>query len=149
MKVVNTQVISIRGKLMKILVIDGQGGRIGCRIIEYLKEKLPEAEITAIGTNSIATANMLKAGADHGATGENPVVVCSADTDYIIGPLGIVLADSMLGEVTERMASAIARSRATRILLPVSRCGTIVAGAADLPSGDLISAACDMIAGCN
>jgi len=132
---------------MKILVIDGQGGRIGCRIIEYLKAKLPDCEVTAIGTNSIATANMLKAGADYGATGENPVVVCSAEADYIIGPLGIVLADSMLGEVTERMAAAIARSKATRILLPVSRCGTIVAGASDLPTGELIAAACDLITG--
>lgn len=124
---------------MKILVIDGQGGRIGCRLIEYLKQNMPEAEVTAVGTNSIATSNMLKSGADRGATGENPVVVCASDTDYIIGPLGIILADSMLGEVTERMASAVARSHAKRILLPVNRCDTVVAGFTDQPLGELIA----------
>lgn len=127
---------------MKVLVIDGQGGRIGCRIIENLKESLPEAEIIAVGTNSIATANMLKAGAQSGATGENPVVVCSADVDFIVGPLGIVLADSMLGEVTERMATAVSRSRATKVLLPVSRCGTIIAGSAELSPTELVGSAC-------
>ncbi len=130
---------------MKILVIDGQGGRIGCRLIEYIKENLPGAVITAVGTNSIATANMLKSGADHGATGENPVVVCSRDADYIIGPLGIVLADSMLGEVTERMASAVARSSAKRILIPVNRCDTMIAGAAELSPSDLIAEALKII----
>ena len=130
---------------MNILVIDGQGGRIGCRLIEYIKANTNGAIITAVGTNSIATANMLKSGADKGATGENPVIVCSADADYIIGPLGIVLADSMLGEITEGMAAAVARSKATRILLPVNRCGTIIAGAPELLPGDLIAAACEII----
>jgi hypothetical protein len=131
--------------MMKILVIDGQGGRIGCKLIEYIKANLPEAIITAVGTNSIATANMLKSGADHGATGENPVVVCCKDADYIIGPLGIVLTDSMLGEITEQMASAVARSHAKRILLPVNRCETVVAGYIDQPLGELIAAAAAQI----
>lgn len=130
---------------MKILVIDGQGGRIGCRLIEYLRENIHDAEIVAVGTNSIATTNMMKAGADCGATGENPVIVCSADADYIVGPLGIVLADSMLGEVTERMAAAVARSKAIKILLPVNRCGTVIAGAADMSPTDLVTSACDEI----
>lgn len=131
---------------MRILVIDGQGGRIGCRVIENLKKRFPDAEIIAVGTNSIATANMLKSGATAGATGENPVVVCSANADFIVGPLGIVLADSMLGEVTERMAAAVARSKATRILLPISRCGTVIAGAPELSPTDLADLACEEIA---
>lgn len=99
---------------MKIVIIDGQGGKMGKMIVEQLKEKYPSLQLIAIGTNSIATAAMMKAGADYGATGENPVVVASKDADIIIGPIGIVIADSMLGEVTPAMAKAIGQSKAEK-----------------------------------
>lgn len=86
------------------------------------------AKIYAIGTNSIATAAMLRAGADYGATGENPVLVNSRDADYIIGPLGIMAADSLLGEVTPAMAAAVGQSSAMKILLPVNKCNHHVVG---------------------
>ena len=85
---------------MKVVVIDGQGGKIGASIVKQLKQSLPEQKVLAIGTNSIATAGMLKAGADQGANGENPVIVNCRDADIIIGPLGIILADAFLGEIT-------------------------------------------------
>ena len=114
---------------MKIVVIDGQGGRMGSLLMEKLKKApLPEAEIHAVGTNSTATAAMMKAGADYGATGENPVLVACRDADYIIGPLGILAADSLLGEVTPSMAVAIGRRRAQKILLPDNRCNHHVVG---------------------
>lgn len=96
---------------MKLLVIDGQGGKMGRAIVEQLKKELPEQEITAIGTNSIATSTMLKAGADMGATGENPVIFNCKDADIVIGPIGIIAANSLLGEVTPSMAAAISSSR--------------------------------------
>ena len=113
---------------MTILVIDGQGGRLGKQIVEAARSQFPDAEILAVGTNATATATMLKAGADDGATGENPVVVACRKADIIIGPLGIVIADSLLGEVTEKMALAVARSKAERILIPMNRCDNLVAG---------------------
>ena len=112
---------------MKIVVIDGQGGNIGRRIVEEIKAKKTECEILAIGTNSTATALMMKGGADVGATGENPVVLASRDADVIIGPIGIILADSMYGEITPRMAEAIGASRARKILIPINKC-VVVAG---------------------
>ncbi len=114
---------------MKIVIIDGQGGRMGSLLCEKLKKAaLPGVELYAIGTNSTATAAMLKAGADYGATGENPVLVACRDADYIIGPLGILAADSLLGEVTSSMAVAVGRSKAQKILLPVNRCNQHVVG---------------------
>lgn len=114
---------------MKIVIIDGQGGRMGSLLCEKLKKAaLPGAELYAIGTNSTATAAMLKAGADYGATGENPVLVACRDADYVIGPLGILAADSLLGEVTSSMAVAVGRSKAQKILLPVNRCNQHVVG---------------------
>lgn len=107
---------------MKIVVIDGQGGRIGKALIEQLRAKSADAYLLAVGTNSIATSAMLKAGADAGATGENPIVVACRDADVIIGPIGIIAADSMLGEITPRMAEAIGQSRARKVLVPVNRC---------------------------
>ena len=111
---------------MKVLVIDGQGGGLGRQVVSAIKANFPDYEVIAIGTNSIATAAMLKAGADKSATGENPVVVCSKSADVIIGPIGIVIADSMLGEITEKMAVAVAKSRARRILVPVNLCDNFV-----------------------
>lgn len=113
---------------MKILVIDGQGGRVGRLLIEGLKQQAPQLYITAIGSNSIATASMLKAGADEGATGENPVVFNSATADIIIGPIGIILSNALLGEITPRMAEAVSSSKAKKILIPINRCNNLVVG---------------------
>ena len=121
----------------KITVIDGQGGKIGKIIIETVKSEYPSCEVTAIGTNSIATAAMLKAGADKGATGENPVVVACRDADLIIGPVGILAADSLLGEVTPKMAIAVGQSNAVKLLIPVSKCQTVIVGAAGLSPADI------------
>lgn len=123
---------------MKLVVIDGQGGRMGSAVIGQLKAALPEYEIYAMGTNSTATAAMLRAGADYGATGENPVLVNAADADIIIGPMGIVLADSLLGEVTPAMACAVGRSRAYKLLLPVNRCNHHVIGCPEIPLTEAI-----------
>ncbi len=130
---------------MKIIVIDGQGGKIGTIIVRQLKQSLPELKIMAIGTNSIATASMLKAGAELGATGENPVVVNCGDADIIIGPLGIVLANSFLGEVTPAMAQAVAQSPAQKILIPVNKCRARVAGVRELSLGEYIQMAIDQV----
>jgi hypothetical protein len=130
---------------LKIIVIDGQGGKIGTIIVRQLKQSLPELKIMAIGTNSIATASMLKAGAELGATGENPVVVNCGDADIIIGPLGIVLANSFLGEVTPAMAQAVAQSPAQKILIPVNKCRARVAGVRELSLGEYIQMAIDQV----
>ena len=112
---------------MKVVVIDGQGGNIGKRIVEEIKNKGIQCEVLAIGTNSTATALMMKGGADIGATGENPVVLASRDADVIIGPIGIIMADSMYGEITPKMAEAVAASKARKILIPINKC-VVVAG---------------------
>ena len=129
---------------MKIVVIDGQGGSLGKAITEKIKSRY-NCEIYAIGTNSIATAAMIKAGADYGATGENPVVVNSRDADVIIGPIGIIAANSLLGEITPKMAAAIACSEARKILVPVSKCKIHVAGAPELSFGEAIECAVDAL----
>ncbi len=114
---------------MKILVIDGQGGRLGRRLTEEIRKALPEAEITAIGTNSIATENMMKSNcADHLATGENAVIVGARNAEMIVGPVGIATADAMLGEISPAMANAVASSAAYRVLIPMNLCRTYVAG---------------------
>ena len=113
---------------MKILIIDGQGGGLGRQLVSAVKEKYPENEILAVGTNSAATNSMLRAGADQAATGENSVAVASERADVIMGPIGIVIADSMLGEITPRMALSVGQSRAKRILIPVNLCDNIVVG---------------------
>lgn len=125
--------------MKKITIIDGQGGRMGKTIIEQLKKQFPDQELLAIGTNSIATSAMMKAGADYGATGENPVLVAARDSDIIIGPIGIIIADSLYGEITEAMAAAVGRSRAYQILMPVNRCRHHVVGCEDLSMNEIIS----------
>lgn len=129
---------------MKIVVIDGQGGSIGKAIVEQLVKKVDVESIFCIGTNSVATANMLKAGAKHGASGENPVVVACRDADYIIGPIGIIMADSMLGEISPVMAQAVGASNAHKILIPINKCLT-VAGVQNLTLSDYIKIAVDSI----
>ncbi|MBQ7797218.1 MAG: DUF3842 family protein [Lachnospiraceae bacterium] len=130
---------------MKIMVMDGQGGRMGKSIVEHVKVNFPGDEILAIGTNSIATAAMLKAGADAGATGENPAIVGSRTADIIIGPMGIVIADSLLGEITPSMAVAIGQSQAKKILIPVNRCQHFVVGCAELPLGEYVKMVVEQI----
>ena len=123
---------------MDILIIDGQGGNLGRQLTRRLKEALPRADITAVGTNSTATENMLKGGADRAATGENAVVVNARRAKVIAGPLGIVIADALLGEVTPAMATAVGQSDAVRVLVPMNRCDTLVAGVEEKPMGELI-----------
>ena len=130
---------------MKITVIDGQGGRIGRTVIEQLKEKHNDLELYAIGTNSIATSAMLKAGADYGATGENAVIVNAADSDIIIGPIGIVFANALLGEITPAIATAIGASKAYKILIPVNRCNHYVAGCTEASMSEYIKLAINKI----
>jgi len=128
-----------KGNIKKILVIDGQGGKLGKQLIEAIKDRIEDVEITAIGTNGIATATMLKGGADYAATGENPVIVACRKADIIIGPVGIVIADSLMGEITPKMATAIGQSNAVRILIPVNKCDNIIAGVPDLSMSALIT----------
>lgn len=129
--------------MKRIVIIDGQGGKIGSLLIERLKAEA--VELCAVGTNSIATSAMIKAGASFGATGENPVIVNCRDADIIAGPIGIIAADSLAGEVTPAMAVAVGQSRAQKVLLPVNRCNNYIAGARDLPLSELIDAAINYI----
>lgn len=130
---------------MTVVVIDGQGGRMGQMLIERIKAAELPCQLLAIGTNSIATSAMLKAGADAGATGENPVVVACRTADVIVGPIGILAADSLLGEVTPAMAVAVGQSRAKKLLLPVNLCNNIVVGTQSLPMAKLIGEAVDLL----
>ncbi len=129
---------------MKILVIDGQGGRIGKALVEALRRRGFAGEILAVGTNSAATAAMLKAGADEGATGENPVVVASRRADVILGPMGVVAANSLLGEITPAMALAVSESEARKILVPVNRCRIQVAGVQEMSLGEYTERAAEL-----
>ena len=124
---------------MNILVIDGQGGQLGSQLVKTILQQMKEVRVMAVGTNAIATAAMLKAGAHQASTGENPVVVACRKADVIIGPIGIVIADAMFGEVTPKMAVTVAQADAVRILLPVNKCDNLVAGVPDLSMSTLIS----------
>lgn len=116
---------------MNILVIDGQGGRLGRKLVESIRKACPETTITAVGTNSMATQNMMNSGcADHLATGENAVVVACRTAQVIVGPFGIATADAMLGEISPAMANAVASSPAYRVLIPMNLCNTYIAGVA-------------------
>ena len=123
---------------MNLLVIDGQGGQLGSQIMKAIRTKYNDAYIMAVGTNATATASMIKAGANQGATGENPVIVASRKADVIIGPIGIVIADSLLGEITPKMAVAVGQSNATKILIPINKCENLVAGVPNLTTTALI-----------
>jgi len=118
---------------MNILIIDGMGGGIGKSIIEHIKSEFAGAVITAVGTNSIATSAMLKAGADYGATGENAVVFNCTKADFIIGVTGIIFANAMHGEISPKMAEAVSSSLAHKILLPVDKCNVTIVGVDNKP----------------
>ena len=124
---------------MNILVIDGQGGALGAQLVREIGEAVAGVEITAVGTNAVATAAMLKAGVKNAATGENSVVVATRRADVIIGPIGIVIADALLGEVTPKMALAVGQADAARILIPMNKCDNLVAGVSGMSPAALIA----------
>lgn len=130
---------------MKIVVIDGQGGRLGKLFVEEVLKKIPEAEIFALGTNSIATATMLKGGAHHGATGENPVVRNVRDAVAVLGPVGIVVAHAILGEVTPVMAEAVGGCSGVKILVPMNSCGVVIAGTTTAKLSDYVEDGVDLL----
>lgn len=130
---------------MKVVVIDGQSGRMGQLLIDRMRAAGLPCEILAVGTNALATAAMLKAGADAGATGENPVLVASRTADIIAGPIGILSADSLLGEITPAMAVAIGQSPAKKVLLPVNQCSNIVVGTQSLSLSKLMDEAVELL----
>ena len=131
---------------MKIVVIDGQGGRLGRLLVEGVKARLPQAQVYALGTNTVATAAMLKAGADFGATGENPVLRGVADADGVLGPVGVVGANALLGEVTPAMAEAVGSCRAKKFLIPMNSCGVLVAGVEEQPLPAYVAQAVEALA---
>ena len=129
----------------KVLVIDGQGGGLGRQLVSALAAACPEAELTAVGTNSLAANAMLKAGASRAATGENAVVVNCRYADVIVGPIGIVIADALLGEITPAMAAAVCQSGAKRVLVPINHCENYVVGVPDQPVSQLVAAAAQKV----
>lgn len=130
-------------KEFEVVVIDGQGGRLGRMVVEQIRAASLPCRVLAVGTNSVATANMLKAGADAGATGENPVLTACRKADVLIGPVGILAADALLGEITPAMAVAVGQCPAVKLLLPVNMCDTRVVGVKALSFGDLVADAVD------
>ena len=127
---------------MKILVIDGQGGRIGAMLTAEINKILTEKdELIAIGTNTLATAAMLKAGAVNAATGENPIVVNAKSADIIVGTIGITVADALLGEITPKMAKAIGQSNALKILVPMNKCSVYVVGTKEISVTEAVALA--------
>ena len=129
----------------KVLVIDGQGGGLGRQLVSALAAACPEAELTAVGTNSLAANAMLKAGASRAATGENAVVVNCRRADVIVGPIGIVIADALLGEITPAMAAAVCQSGARRVLVPINHCENYVVGVPDQPVSQLVATAAQRV----
>ena len=132
---------------MRVLVIDGQGGGLGKQLVTAVKGYDRGIEVIAVGTNSAATNMMLKAGADQAATGENSVVTVCRSADVIMGPVGIVIADAMLGEITPRLALAVGQSAAKRILIPVNLCDNIVVGIENTSMGRRVECAVDALKG--
>lgn len=130
---------------MEILVVDGQGGRIGQQLVRAILARFPGVEVHAVGTNSMATAALLKGGAAQGATGENALMVACRKADVILGPLGIIIADALMGEISPAMAAAVGQSRAKKILVPMNQCDIWVAGVADVPVSRLLESAVDQL----
>ena len=132
---------------MNILIIDGQGGQLGGQIIKAVISRYPDIDLTAVGTNAAATTAMVKAGAKKAATGENPIIVACRKADVIIGPIGIVIADALLGEITSEAAKAVGRSSAVRILIPINKCENLVAGVTNITLTALIEDALSKLDG--
>lgn len=130
---------------MEILIIDGQGGGMGRQLVSEIKKAIPDAVIRGVGTNTTATETMRKAGADITATGENAVLVGVRKAQVIVGPVGMVIADALHGEITPKMACAIGQSDAVRILIPVNQCDNLIAGVEEQPLGRLIDSAISLI----
>ena len=131
---------------MTVLIIEGQGGKLGQQLVKAMRERFPKVALIAVGTNSIATAAMIKGGVAQAATGENAVCVACRRADIIVGPIGIVVADALLGEITPTMAQAVGQSTAKRVLLPMNRCDTLVAGVGPQSMTELVADALDKIA---
>ena len=130
---------------MNVLVIDGQGGGLGKQLVAALSTQCPEIRLTAVGTNSLAANAMRKAGAPRAATGENAVVVNCRSADIIVGPIGIVIADALLGEITPAMAAAICQADAKRVLIPVNHCENFVVGVPEGPVSQLVQTAAQKV----
>lgn len=130
---------------MRILVIDGQGGKVGAQLVSGIRERLPQARITAVGTNAMAASALRKAGADAAATGENAVLVACRTADVIVGPIGIVIADAMFGEITPAMACAVGQSLARKVLIPFENCNNIVVGAEGMGVSALLKKAVEAV----
>ena len=130
---------------MNILIIDAQGGGVGRQLVLAIRARFPDADVTAVGTNAAATSAMMKAGASRAATGENAVVVGSRKADVIVGAIGIVIADAMLGEITPRMAAAVAQSGAKRILIPFNHCDNLIAGVSNTSVSALLQEAVSIL----
>ena len=130
---------------MNVLVIDGQGGGLGRQLVAALSDQCPDIRLVAVGTNSVAAQAMHKAGAQRAATGENAVVVNCRNADIIVGPIGIVVADALLGEITPAMATAVCQSHATRVLIPVNHCENFVVGVPEGPVSQLVQTAAQKV----
>ena len=130
---------------MRVLVIDGQGGGLGRQLVAAIAAACPEAELLAVGTNSLAASSMRKAGARRAATGENAVVVNCRTADVIVGPIGIVIADALMGEITPKMAMAVCQSSAKRVLVPINHCDNYVVGVPEQPIAQLVQAAAQKV----
>lgn len=131
---------------MKIMIMDGQGGGVGRSLVEELSERIPQVELIAVGTNATATSNMMKGGTGNGATGENAVVYNSNRVDVIVGPIGIVMANAMLGEITPKMAEAVSSSDAKLILIPMNKCHVTLVGMENKKLSEYVREAVDKIA---
>ena len=131
---------------MEILVVDGQGGRIGQQLVRAILARFPDAEVRGVGANSMATAALMKGGAAQAATGENALKVACRTADVILGPVGIVIADALLGEISPAMAAAVGQSPAKKILIPMNQCDILVAGVESLPVSRLLERAVDQLA---
>ena len=130
---------------MNILIIDAQGGGLGRALAASVKKEFPGVEITAVGTNTVAASNMLKAGADHAATGENAVIVGCRKADVIIGPAGIAIADSMYGEITPGMAAAVGQSDAKKLLIPMNQCNNVIVGVKNTSMSYMVEAVIEQL----
>lgn len=130
---------------MNVLIIDGQGGGVGRLLVERIAEQFQDANIIACGTNSMATANMLKGAKISGATGENAVIYNAKRADIIVGPVGIVMVNAMLGEITPRMAEAVTDSDAKIFLIPMNRCQTKIVGVQEKKISEYVDEVIEMM----